>query len=47
VGIRFESEEHLLQTGDSVYFDALEPHAYRGVSETPAQAVVITTRQQI
>ena len=44
LAIRFESAEHLLETGDSVYFDALEPHAYRGASETPAQAIVITTR---
>ena len=45
--IRFESEEHLLEAGDSVYFDALEPHAYRGDSDPPAQAIVITTGPQV
>jgi transcriptional regulator with XRE-family HTH domain len=45
--IRFESEEHALQTGDSVYFDALEPHAYRGTSDPPAQAIVITAHPQL
>jgi transcriptional regulator with XRE-family HTH domain len=43
LGIRFEGEEHLLKTGDSVYFDATEPHAYRGASRTPSRAVVVTT----
>jgi transcriptional regulator with XRE-family HTH domain len=43
LAIRFESEEHLLNAGDSVCFDALEPHAYRGDSDPPASAIVITT----
>jgi transcriptional regulator with XRE-family HTH domain len=47
LGIRFESEEHLLEAGDSAYFDALEPHAYRGDSDPPASAIVITTRAQL
>ncbi|MBV9082346.1 MAG: cupin domain-containing protein [Acidobacteriaceae bacterium] len=47
LAIRFESEEHLLESGDSVYFDALEPHAYRGDSDPPAQAIVVTTRPQM
>lgn len=47
LAIRFESEEHVLETGDCVYFDALEPHAYRGASETPAHAIVITTRPEM
>ena len=47
LAVRFESEEHVLETGDSVYFDALEPHAYRGDSDPAAQAIVITTRPQI
>ncbi len=45
--IRFELEEHNLGAGDSVYFDALEPHAYRGNSDPPAQAIVVTTRPQV
>lgn len=47
LAIRFESGEQLLETGDSVYFDALEPHAYRGDSDPAAQAIVITMRPQI
>ena len=41
--IRCQGEDHELQAGDSAYFDASEPHSYRGVSSKPAKAVVITT----
>jgi transcriptional regulator with XRE-family HTH domain len=47
LAIRFEAEEHVLGAGDTAYFDALEPHAYRGDSETPAQALVVTTRPEM
>ena len=40
--IRFHNEDHTLQPGDSVYFDASEPHSYRGEGEAGARAVVIT-----
>lgn len=40
--ISYASEEHTLRAGDSVYFDASEPHSYRGVSKTPARALVVT-----
>jgi transcriptional regulator with XRE-family HTH domain len=43
LSIKYESEEHLLETGDSVYFDASEPHSYHGISDPPAKAIVITT----
>jgi transcriptional regulator with XRE-family HTH domain len=43
LAIRFEGEEYLLKQGDSVYFDATEPHAYRGASRSAARAVVVTT----
>jgi transcriptional regulator with XRE-family HTH domain len=43
LGIRFEGEEQVLKAGDCVYFDATEPHAYRGASRTAARAVVVTT----
>lgn len=39
--ICYQGEDHLLQTGDSVYFDSSEPHSYRGA--TDSKAVVITT----
>jgi transcriptional regulator with XRE-family HTH domain len=38
-----QREEHRLEEGDSVYFDASEPHSYRGVGAAGAQALVITT----
>ncbi len=43
LSIKYESEEHILETGDSVYFDASEPHSYHGISDPPAKAIVITT----
>lgn len=43
LALRFEGEDHVLQKGDSVYFDSSEPHAYRGLAEPPCRAVVVTT----
>jgi transcriptional regulator with XRE-family HTH domain len=43
LGIHYQAEDHLLSAGDSVYFDASEPHSYFGDSEAPARAIVITT----
>ncbi|MCU1233437.1 MAG: transcriptional regulator, family [Candidatus Solibacter sp.] len=43
LALRFEGEDHALEPGDSVYFDSSEPHSYRGLSETAARAVVVTT----
>jgi transcriptional regulator with XRE-family HTH domain len=43
VEISYENEPHVLEAGDSVYFDAGEPHSYRCASESTARAVVITT----
>jgi transcriptional regulator with XRE-family HTH domain len=42
VTIRYGEDEHVLNTGDSAYFDSSAPHAYRGMSRTPAKAVVVT-----
>jgi transcriptional regulator with XRE-family HTH domain len=47
VTIRYGDEDHLLRTGDSVYFDSSTPHAYRGMSRTPAKAIVVTTAPRI
>ena len=47
VGVSYEDEEHVLKAGDSVYFNASEPHAYRGISEHSAKAVVITTAPRV
>ena len=41
--IRYHDEVHRLEAGDSAYFDGAEPHSYQGLSETPAQALVVTT----
>jgi len=40
--IRMEDEDHELAPGDTAYFDASEPHSYRGVSRKPARALVVT-----
>ncbi len=39
---RYQDEHHVLKAGDSVYFDASEPHGYRGVTSKPARAIVVT-----
>jgi len=43
VAINYQSNEHILEAGDSVYFDSSEPHSYLGRSEQPARAIVVTT----
>lgn len=43
LALRFCDKEYVLNEGDSVYFDANEPHAYRGISDPAARAVVVTT----
>ncbi len=43
IAIRFEQEDHVLRAGDSVYFDATEPHSYRGLGKTGGIAIVVTT----
>ena len=42
LAINYEAEEHILETGDSVYFDSSEAHSYHGKSDPPAKAIVIT-----
>ena len=41
--IHCNGENHLLEEGDSVYFDSSEPHSYRGLRNQMARAIVITT----
>jgi len=36
------TEEHILESGDSIYFDSSLPHSYRRVSQKPCSAIVIT-----
>jgi transcriptional regulator with XRE-family HTH domain len=40
--INYQSEDYLLHAGDSVYFDASEPHSYSCRSEEGARAIVVT-----
>lgn len=43
IEIRYHDEAHVLNMGDSVYFDGSEPHSYRGLSKNSARALIITT----
>jgi transcriptional regulator with XRE-family HTH domain len=43
LAINYQSEDHFLNAGDSVYFDASEAHSYSGQSQEPARALVVTT----
>lgn len=47
VEIAYQNEPHVLEAGDSVYFDGAEPHSYRCVSDAPAKAIVITTLPRV
>ena len=42
MAVLYQDEEHILNAGDSCYFDSAELHSYRGVSETSARALVIS-----
>ncbi len=43
LAINYQSNEHILEAGDSVYFDSSEPHSYLGRSQEAARAIVVTT----
>jgi transcriptional regulator with XRE-family HTH domain len=47
LGVTYERESYTLNEGDSAYFDASEPHAYRGMTGPVARALVITTPPRI
>jgi transcriptional regulator with XRE-family HTH domain len=36
------TEDQILESGDSVYFDSSLPHSYRRVSQKPCSAIVVT-----
>ena len=40
--LRIAAEDHLLQSGDSIYFDSSLPHSYRRISNKPCAAIVVT-----
>jgi transcriptional regulator with XRE-family HTH domain len=43
LAINYQSNEYILEAGDSVYFDSSEPHSYLGKSQEAARAIVVTT----
>jgi transcriptional regulator with XRE-family HTH domain len=43
--IRHGDRTHVLEAGDSVYFDAATPHAYRCSGSIPAIALIVTMHQ--
>lgn len=43
LAINYQSNEHVLEAGDSVYFDSSEPHSYHGKSQEAARAIVVTS----
>jgi transcriptional regulator with XRE-family HTH domain len=45
--IRYQDKDYVLETGDSVYFDASDPHSYRGLGENGAKAIVLTTPPRV
>jgi transcriptional regulator with XRE-family HTH domain len=47
IAIHYQGEDYILNAGDSVYFDAAEPHSYRGMAKTVSKAIVITTAPRI
>lgn len=42
LGVTAFGEEHLLHGGDSLYFDASQPHAYRRIGARACRAIVVT-----
>jgi quercetin dioxygenase-like cupin family protein len=42
LGVHMNGEEHRLDAGDTIYFDATIPHAYRRAAGRKCSAVVVT-----
>jgi transcriptional regulator with XRE-family HTH domain len=43
LAVSFGDETHVLEAGDSMYFDSGRPHGYRRQGTAPCAAVVVTT----
>ncbi len=41
--LRISDEDHLIEEGDSIYFDASQPHAYVRSGAATCEALVVTT----
>ena len=44
LSVHMDDQEHVLEAGDSMYFDATTPHAYRRSAGRTCAAVVVTTQ---
>jgi transcriptional regulator with XRE-family HTH domain len=44
LSVHMDGQEHVLEAGDSIYFDATIPHAYRRSGGRTCAAVVVTTQ---
>ena len=44
--LRILREEHTLHDGDSIYFDATQPHAYSSAGARGCEALVVTTAER-
>jgi transcriptional regulator with XRE-family HTH domain len=42
LGLHLNAEEHVIEAGDSIYFDATVPHAYRRSGGRSCSAIVVT-----
>jgi len=40
--MRIGTEDNVLDSGDSIYFDSRVPHSYRRVGQNPCSAIVVT-----
>ena len=47
IAIIFHGEKHVLEAGDSVYFDSSELHSYRGLAKHGSRALVVTMPPRI
>lgn len=47
IDIRHGAQSHILEAGDSVYFDASTPHSYRCAGKEPATVVIVTQHQSV
>jgi transcriptional regulator with XRE-family HTH domain len=42
LGVTVEATEHMLETGDAMYFDASVPHSYRRAGRTTCSALILS-----
>lgn len=43
LALRILEDDHVLQAGDSIYFDSSAAHSYRKIGRPPCEAIVVTT----